>query len=244
MTNAQTMRNRPYDQPAERSFPITIPGLEPSEPDLPATVTLSNMTGLPLPWNMLQNAVIFMLHETSPWHLHETRSHEDITLVDPDTGAETEEVLALTFRPTPNGHTISKKGIRTHRGTMETRTAIDGPLGYHIDPLEMPLTRVWTEIAVNTGTSPALVDVLESPGARRHRAEAFAQRMGDTYAVTRPKEKDSRTLELGIADLQWDLDNGMLGGDQNISEQIALLNLRNLAGWTLQDRRKAAETTS
>ena len=93
----------------------------------------------------------------------------------------------------------------------------------------MPITRVWTETAVDTGKPPVPVEVIASAGARRHTSEIFCRRMGDAYALTEPQGRSDRELVLGISNLEWDLANEMLAKDADISHRVGLLNLRNNA---------------
>ena len=227
MTTNQIFQNRPYDQPAQHSFDVIVPDDNTGADVTPATVCLSNMNGMPLPWQMLENALRFMLDLTNPWELHEAISHEDITLIDPDSGAENETVLCLTFRPDPSGPTYGTDGIHRFRGTLEARPAIPAPLSYNTDPLAMPITRVWTETAVDTGKPPVPVEVIASAGARRHNSEIFCRRMGEAYALTEPQSRSDRELALGVSNLEWDLANGMLAAVAAISHRCGLLNLRN-----------------
>ena len=102
----------------------------------------------------------------------------------------------------------------------------------------MPITRIWTETAVDTGKPPVPVEVIASAGTRRHTSEILCRRMGDAYALTHPQKRSDRELALGISDLEWDLDNGMLAGDADISHRVGLLNLRNDARRILMARGK------
>ena len=229
MTTAQSFQNRAYQQPAEHSFPVHLLQGRSHDDLTPAAITLSNMTGMPLPWPMLENGLRFMLHEAGLWDLHNAVSHEDITLIDPDSGAENETVLSLTYRQDPSGPTYGKDGVRRFRGTLEAKPAIPAPLSFNVDPLAMPITRIWTETAVDTGKPPVPVEVIASAGARRHTSEVFCRRMGDAYALTEPQDRSDRELALGVANLDWDLANAMLASDADISHCVGMLNLRNAA---------------
>ena len=238
MTTAQLLQNRPYDQAAEHSFPVRLLQSHSDDDLTPATISLSSMTGMPLPWSMLENALRFMLHEAGLWDLHKAVSHEDITLIDPESGAENETALSITYRQDPSGPTYGNNGVRRLRGTLEARPAVPAPLSFNVDPLAMPITRVWTETAVDTGKPSVPVEVIASAGARRHTSEIFCRRMGDAYALTEPQSRSDRELALGVSNLDSDLANGMLAKDADIAHRVGLLNLRNDARRILQARGK------
>ena len=227
------VRNRPYDQPAQHTF-----SLETNDYDqpFPARITLSEMTGLPLPWQTAEGALRFMLQHEEPQHLSRSASHEDLTTVDPDTADEGDIILILKFRSRPDGSTLGSNGVRTYRGTIEARITIPTELRLIHDPLNQPLTRIRTEIAVTTGQKAVLVDVIESPGAHRYAAEGFCQRAAESYGLSKPSDGDSRALELGIADLQWDLEGGLFQHPSMTTHRAAMLNYTRQARWELEHR--------
>ena len=204
-----------------------------------ATVTLTDMTGMTLPWALIQSALESMLPDSDPHNLYGAFSNEEITAAAPETGERSRRAIALAFRPEPTGPMTSPDGVRTHRGTLEARRTPIGAPGHDTSPEAQPLTRIWTAIAAETGRAPAYADVIESPGSRRHHIETWCASLAEGYGLTALPSRSTARLQLGATDLRWDLDHGMFQDDHHLHARHTMRQYLYAADCEIERRQRA-----
>ena len=220
--------NNPYEQPDQHSFNLRVTPDSPRQDDMPATITLSNQQGMPLPWHLPQGSLEQLLQDHDPHHLDGHGTQELLTTVHPETGEEDDLLLHLSFRADPTGPSTNQNGIRSYRGTLSARTAGD--------PESPPLTRIWTVIDLDTGVPPVYCSVHTSPDLKFRETDERGARIAQRYGLAPVRERTSPQLELALAELAWDRQNGVYDTEHQAGLLNRLMNSRNAARWALEDR--------
>ena len=82
-----------------------------------------------------------------------------------------------------------------------------------------------------------MVEVIQSPGARRQERDFRVERMRGSYGLNNIADRTDGELEAAIAAVNADYESGALGeGMDRMEERCAILSYRNVARWELEDR--------